>query len=292
MSKKTEKIELRISPEGKARLTTLSRARGETVSELIRALVDDALAGRTRPLASKGDAAMTRSTLISRNARLKTVALAGAGALALAIGWSFAAQTPAAAQTEARVVFAEFDHNLDGVVTKAEFAERRRLERLAEAREDDPIDAACAADFARLDALERQAEGFDAGREDPAETPLVEDAAAEDAEIFAEFDGDKDGAIEFREVRRFFIAEREERFDEMDRDFDGYLSRDEFSASLDDAWLAELAAEPIGNACRIAVEAALAERSDVASAREARTEFAVLDADLDGEISREEFVTR
>ena len=220
MSKKTEKIELRISPEAKARLLELSRSRDETVSQLIRTLVDDALHGRHPATATTGD------PMSPSFHRLKTFAASSAAVFALALGWSLYAQTEVAAQTEARVMFAEFDQNSDGTVTKEEFeaqlAREQRLEAAA-ASEGVDVDAVCQADWERIEA-----------EAEPAEPKAGSAEAEEDAwaNVLAEFDQDDDNRIDFQELRLPFIAEREEEFAAIDANNDDSITRAEFAANL------------------------------------------------------------
>lgn len=286
MSKKTEKVELRISPEAKERLLALSRTRDETVSQLVRSLIDDALDGRRDAIAPTGDPMFMRASL----QRLKTFAASGAAVAVLALGWTLTAQTEVAAQTEARVMFAEFDLNNDGAVTEEEFAahmaREQRLEEAAAAPE--AADLACAADWERLEAEEEEA--AEAG----AETQEEEEASGW-AGVLAEFDQDDNKRIDFQELRRPFLAEREEEFAALDADGDGSITRAELAAKLhaeakEGLADAEAMADRLSAPCLEAIRAEASTRDADQLDAEARAAFAEIDQDLDGAVSREEFV--
>lgn len=276
MSKKTEKIELRVSPEDKARLTDLGRARGETVSQIIRGLVARELSGPTPPQELDGDRTMTRS--------LKSYAVAGGALLALGAVYAATAHAPATAhQAELRVYFAELDADGDGLVTRDEFAAfeareaREAAFEAAEAAEGaasaDPfgVDAACAADWARFEADEAEAEA----------------AEREAAGYFADLDGDGDQQIDYEELRRIFIAEREAEFDETDADFDGYVTRAEFESVWREPFETDADLSP---SCNAALEAERRAELEALDPVEVRVKFARYDIDRDGRISRDEFV--
>lgn len=268
MSKKTETIEIRVSPELKQVLARQSAARGRSMSETIRTLIAQEAAGGAFPQPD-GDKTMTRPSFLRRG-RAAALALP---MLILAALYLVAAQAPAtAAGTEARVLFAELDRDGDAVVTGAE------IEALLRAEGWRP-DAACNT------------------AAPPADLPCT--LAAEAAHHHARADSDGDGVVVYAEVAAIITRDLAEAFLDTDIDENGVLSVDEVvAAELHWAFeRPERAAEEglvLPAACIAAFEA---ERlPGLAAACEAETEgrvhLATLDLDRDGRVSLPEYLAQ
>lgn len=212
MSKKTETIEIRVSPELKARLQEQSRDAGQTMSGFLRARIDADESGRA-PMSKTGALTMTKMT--------KRIAVAGLPALAVAGIYALAVPAVAVANPDARVAFAEMDLNGDGVITLDEYqglmmdqselealegddgsAESAEAEAEAEGALEIALPESCEAEIASLDL-------------DPMELAELEMAA---------LDINGDGGITFDELNGVMKREAAEEFLEMDIDGDGYLS--------------------------------------------------------------------
>lgn len=270
MSKKTETIEVRISPELKAKLSEACRGRDQSMSRLIRNLVEAELSGSVSETTQSGVSILAKSG----RQRLREFGIAGVSLLALALTWTFATQTPVAAQAMVRVTFAEMDRDDDGIITRDEYrrfleAELAFDEDLAEG--DFKIPEACEADFAALDAA--------------AAEENVSDLVTEE---FAAFDANKDGRLVYDELSAAMLRELSEEFTELDGDSDGFLARAEF----DGAMALDLSEEDDGlsAACIQALETQYApdDASDYAS--ELRLAFVAMDENRDNRISHEEYL--
>ncbi len=116
MSKKTETIEIRLSPELKSALARVSDGKGRSMSEMVRGLIEGEVDGRGQPQPITGEPIMLRSTY-TRALRALAFALP---ILALAFIYMVSAQSPAMANAEIRIFFAEVDENGDGRITLPE----------------------------------------------------------------------------------------------------------------------------------------------------------------------------
>ena len=269
MSKKTETIEVRLSPELKAKLSEACRGRNQSMSRLIRNLVETELSG------SAGETTQSGVSILAKSGRqrLREFGIAGVSLLALALTWTFATQTPVAAQAMVRVTFAEMDRDEDGIITRDEY---RRFLEADFAFDDDMAEGdfktpeACEADFAAFEALEEED---------------VSDLVTQD---FAEFDANKDGRLVYDEVRTAMLRELSEEFEELDGNSDGFLTRAEFDSGM----VLDLSEEDDGlsAACIQALETQYA--SDDASdyAIDMRLAFVAMDENRDNRISREEYL--
>lgn len=115
MSKKTESIEFRLSPELKEDLSRRVAADGQTMSGYLRDLVSAEMAGGGPHV--KGDPEM-KTTL---NSPLPRMALMALPVVLLAGGYVVSSGMTAGASPDARIAFVEMDANGDGVISEAEF---------------------------------------------------------------------------------------------------------------------------------------------------------------------------
>lgn len=261
-SKKTETIEIRLSPELKAALGQISRGEGRSMSEMVRSLIEGEVEG---PRSSNHDGV---SIMTTQNFRPLWRGLAVAlPILALAVVYLFSAQSPATASEEARVLFAELDVDGDRQVTQPE------VEAFLVAEEWHPEEN-CAPDT-----------------DDPC--GLADMAALQLDRV----DGDGDGAASFEEVAAVLLRDRAGDFLDMDIDESGFVSIDELVASeiywlLDDPEAAAEEEIEITGAC---ADQMRAEQLDGLAATcgfvsQARAEVAVFDVNQDGRISLMEFL--
>lgn len=269
MSKKTETIEVRISPELKSQLGEVCKQRRQTMSRLIRQLVEDEISDFAQDSTGSGMSKMARTG----SRRLRDLGLVGVSLVALALAWNVATQAPAAAQAEVRITFAEMDRNEDGVVTREEFERFAREEFVLDLDEgkgagDEALllPKACEVDFAAPDDAE---------------------VTEEVAEAFSDYDADKDGRLRYEELQTAMAQERREEFDEIDGDSDGFLSRKEFKSLM-------AGEDPRGNEglspeCRQELAKLDAEAVSL-DAEDLRLAFIAMDQDRDNRISREEFI--
>ncbi|MEO0915334.1 MAG: hypothetical protein AAFY59_20495, partial [Pseudomonadota bacterium] len=194
MSKKTETIEIRVSPELKSELSALSAAHERSMSEVVRGLIQS-------HVASGGQSQPDGDTLMFRNAmnRAAKAALISLPLLALVMLYSFSASPPVAASSEFRLFFAELDVNADNRVTAEEYT-RFLIEEEAFEPEAD-----CAAEGEPCSAAEL--------------------AAADIARI----DSDADNSIAYVELEAFLLAERAAEFLEVDLNGNGFVTADEYT---------------------------------------------------------------
>ncbi|MEM9782909.1 MAG: EF-hand domain-containing protein [Pseudomonadota bacterium] len=261
MSKKTESIEIRVSPELKAALAARARDEGRSMSDLVRALID-------RPSGVGGTSATPtgepKMILPSRSGIVKAAVLSLPIA-ALGIVYALSAQTTATASSHFRVIFAQLDANADGEVTSAELA---RFLELEEEFEPEP-------DCATTD------------------EPCT---ALEEAELeIARHDSDGNAVITYEELEAYMLRERAAVFIEHDLNENGFVTAEEMALFRAFEMIEDGAAVPA--ACRALVEAedpvgaleACGERDDILA--EIRIEMAEADANRDGRVALLEFLT-
>lgn len=286
MSKKTETIEIRVSPELKAELAEKSRAEGKTMSGFLR----DRITTPAGAHLTQGESKMTKTS--------KRFALIAAPALAVAAVYSVMAPAAAIATPEIRATFAQMDLNGDGTVTTDEY--RQFLTGDIASFEDEGLPQACAADLSKM---------------------IAYDSAALQAELDA-IDADGDKTVTYDELRGQMIRQAAQDFLDLDKNEDGYLSADELlddisfdlaDLDLSDEELAALEtddAAALSAPCLAALEAewgamgAEAEAEDLLTEEdlasygqalfedETKTLVAALDADRDGRISLEEYLAQ
>lgn len=274
MSKKTEMIEVRVSPELKAQLSQLCKSRGQAMSQLIRQLVQAEISESAKDATQSELGAMARSG----TRKLRQFGLAGVSLVALALAWNIAAQKPVAAQMEARVTFAEMDRNEDGIITREEY-DRYTKEAFGfvsvevegngtfEQIEELDLPKACEEDFAGSEPEDADLEAV--------------------TEEFSDYDANDDGRLVYEELRRAIRKRRAEEFAELDGDGDGFLTRKEFDGELAVTFLD--ADSGLGPACAEALAAQDTEflRGESDGLRMA---FATMDENRDNRISRREYL--
>ncbi len=281
MSKKTESLELRLSPELKQTLISASKERDQSMSLFVRTLIETALSD---PLTET-----ERTPIMTRPFRTRLTTTTAAGALLLTLGvltGTFSNQ-PAMAQSVARTTFAEFDRNGDGVVDKAEFdavysglveidPDDLDLDEgeLAIADLEGEIPEACLSEFG---------DGAFEGIE------IVDDATLS-AEEFAFYDQNADGRIVFGEVQSVIAEEMIASFAEIDGNGDGAVILAEYQAYMGGGE-AMAADEDLGISqdCVIALGDMEGETDESFDAL-IRMEFAQLDRNRDDQISLMEYL--
>ncbi|MEM6973178.1 MAG: ribbon-helix-helix protein, CopG family [Pseudomonadota bacterium] len=270
MSKKTESIEIRVSPELKAALAARAEDEGRSMSDLVRDLIESERSGSgsgagagTRqgdggglPATDPGDDEMI---LPSRRGALRA-ALLSLPVAALGVVYALSAQTPATASSEFRVMFAELDANGDGRVEAPEFASF-----LVREEEFEP-EADCADKGEPCTALERATNEID------------------------RHDSDANGVITYDELEAFLIRERAEVFIEHDVNANGFVTADEFA--LVQAFHAMEDGEAIPAACRTLIEEETPEGAAEAcdAGEHLRIEMAEFDANRDGRVALLEYL--
>jgi len=205
MSKKTEILEIRVSPELKTDLAARCRQAGQSMSEAVRGLIETDLGqGATQtPTHTQGGDPMALT--LPRFPRLLRAAIVAVPVVLLSAVYLMSAQTPASASAEFRVFFTELDANADGEVTRPEVI------AFLEADDWRP-DAVCGTDEAEAD------------------EPCTLEAAAEAHLLRADADGD--GAVSYVELEAMLLTDRAEEFHEMDLDNNGFLTGDEIAGGI------------------------------------------------------------
>ncbi len=266
MSKKTETLEVRVSPELKARFTAVSRERGQPMSHIIRHLMQQEIDSYAPDPHQHGVRAMNSWKLH----RFGTIAASGLVVLGLALAMNAATQSTVSARADVRVTFAEMDVNDDGKITQQEYETFwKQMEEDFEQEEDiahaDDTPAACKADFAKLEELDRH-HGHDQYRYD-----------------FSAVDGNKDGAVRYAELQSAFDVMHTAEFREIDRNQDAFLDTGELMRAFQED-------EPsLSKACK---DAMLESHPDAFEFHEddARLILAQFDENRDRKISLQEFI--
>ena len=267
MSKKTETIEIRVSPELKDALSARASDAGRTMSEVVRGAIETQVAGGGMQLS--GVDPMLRKPLT----RAAQLTLAAIPAVALASVYLFSAQGPAVASAEIRAEFAYFDADGDDAITQSEAEAVLRSEGW-------------------------QADEICGTADAEADEPCTIEAAA--ADHFGRADADADGRVTFDEFQHVMMRDRAEQFLYIDFDESGQISIDEFAGvNLIDLLDPEIAAEVMAEegfelsaACKAQLEAeqvaGLAATCGVE--QDVRGELALYDADRNGLVSLQEFL--
>lgn len=269
MSKKTETIEIRVSPELKSDLARRSQRAGRSMSDVVRGLIEAEAGGGPVPQLTQGGSPMTRS---QKPALARAFAF-GFPVLALAGVYLAFSQTPVSASAEIRSHFASVDRNLDGLVS----ADEVRMVLVEDEWEADPV---CGTAEAEPD------------------EPCTLDAAVTMQLDRADSDGN--GTVDFEEFEAVSLRDRAEDFLYFDIDENGYVTADEYAGHelwdlLDPEIAAQVEAEDgfvLNAACRAQLEAeellGLAEICGVTY--EVGVELAAFDSDRDGRVSLREFL--
>ncbi len=264
MSKKTESIEIRLSPELKSALSRVSDGKGRTMSDMVRGLIEGEVEGRGHSQPQTMEPVMLKSTY-TRALRGLVFALP---ILALALVYLVSAQTPAIANAEIRVFFSEVDENGDGRITLPE------VETFLV--DDWQADPDCATDE---------------------DEPCTLFAYAELQLNRADGDGSAD--VSYAEFEAVNIRDRAEDFLHADIDENGLITLDEIVAielhwALEFEEVAEDDMARLSAACLAQVEAEeVRGLADICGLQaEGRAELAAYDADRSGGVTLMEYLNR
>lgn len=218
--------------------------------------------------------------------RITKIALAGLTALA-----AFMATSPAMAQEEIRMIFAEIDADANGAISKEEHADASKFYAYA-VMADEPRPC----DFGTFEELFYSQSIY--------------------SDDFDDLDADGDGSIAFEELRMAYVNSRSDEFIGFDTDGNGFLSPEEYRMALIDleravdALLSESCADEGIVACPgepTDETATSAKRDDPATTNETadaadqaddesdflfdpRVMFAAVDENRDGRISYNEYI--
>lgn len=277
MSKKTETIEIRLSPELKADLKAMCSKQGQPVSKLVRRLVEQELSQNQSFDNEKGDGFMA----LTGRKNWKTLAATTAMALTLAISWNVMTQPAAMAQAQVRASFAMIDQNEDGVITQTEFENEQMMDSFmlldderGTHQEDEflaQLSSECRQSFKKA----IKAEGLEL-----------------DINDFKETDLNKDGKVSYQEYLDAYTKTLREEFELLDQDKNGVLTKVELMQDLENNQQ-ELEALPIAQSCKKEIEQILkAEEAQNAKydKNATRIAWAILDANRDNQVSFEEFL--
>ncbi|MEM1237737.1 MAG: EF-hand domain-containing protein [Pseudomonadota bacterium] len=265
-SKKTETIEIRVSPELKDALSERASKAGRSMSEVVRGAIETQVAGSPQ---LSGVNPMLKSPLT----RAAQLTLATIPAVALASVYLFSAQSPVSASAEIRSDFAFFDADADDAITQSEVIAALRGE------DWEPVEAC------------------ETGTADADEPCTIEAAAADH---FGRADANGDGRVSFDEFEYVMLRDRAEDFLYLDLDESGQISLDEYAGvnliELLDPEIAAIVLEEEGfqlsAECSAQLEAE--EVSGLAAVcgveQDLRAEMAIYDADRNGQVSLQEFL--
>jgi len=267
MSKKTETIEVRVSPELKDELHGLSQQRGEAMSQTVRSLVEREVSLGAYPNAN-GENAMLNLK--------KTASFGGAtlGLIGLAMVWNVATQAPVVAQSSVRMAFTEMDLNGDGGISEVEYNTPPAI------RTDDgtlpdmeaetlPVPAECEADFDAIN--EAVLNGEVTGSMDE----MLLDPS------FEGLDSNRSGVVEFEELQVMIVSEAKRTFALYDANNDGGVTLEEFKQDI-------YADKRFSEACQNALDAQLPE--DPYFDENTKVIFAGMDANRDDMLDEAEFI--
>ena len=219
-SKKTETIEVRVSPEQKADLAQLSANRAKTMSEVIRDLVERETARSGGQHARRGKVG-TRAMILPA-APYKASGLAAAILLGLGISFNTISMNSAQANPDIRALFEDVDINGDGFISRAEYAMAESDVKVSYAEAMDsarPMGFEVPASCKHDDVLAKM-------------VPVPQIPALEQA--FASYDTNRDGTLSFEEasvLAKDHLSDTdmtEPQFATLDTDRNGALSQGEF----------------------------------------------------------------
>lgn len=256
MSKKTETIEIRVSPELKAKLAEKSRAEGKTMSGFMRDLV-------TMP--PERGSTQTGETLMTKS--IKRAGIVAIPAIALAAVASAFVPAMAVANPDTRVAFAELDIDGDGAITADEYMLAYLLQVTPAEGTDDAMIQACAGD------IETQAE-------------LVTEAEMQLLDV------DGDGSVSYAEMHGVMQRQAAETFLALDVNGDGLLDGAEIIADIQTAEGED--APALSEDCLNAIEAmatdAVEPQDGVTDDQLGRIMVAQFDTNNDGKVSLVEYL--
>ncbi|MEX3011171.1 hypothetical protein [Hoeflea sp. TYP-13] len=257
MSKKTETIELRISPEFKERVAELSGQRGQSTSRLIRQLLQ-------REISASADKEKNAG-LSFTSRRATTLAMSGIAIVALAVAWNFTTPGDVSARPDVRVTFAEMDLDGDGIITRNEHEAYLQGAEVVDDKEfaDFKMPAACEAELS--------------------------EALQDPLQDFSAFDVNRDGGLDYTELLDAFIKIHTKEFEVLDTNKNGFLDRNELKAVV-----AEEVFE-VSEACDKALQAELGnddlqDNANPDLESDVRMVFAVLDENRDRKITLVEYL--
>lgn len=283
MSKKTETIEVRVSPELKTSLSKVSEDRGQSMSETIRALVTEEIAQASRSLDEIGDESMAKAI----TSKWKHYSLSGAALIALALLWNGMTQPTVMAKAEVRMTFAELDLDDDGKITKSEFEafvakSQKEIERMTTDIESKlRLPEVCKTDF--LQVLHGMPEE---------QFPSMSE--------FQSADRNKDNQLSYDELEAAMLEDARNEFKFLDQNKDGLLTLDEFRTDVDRDVQPSSDCEKELDALaesytRASEKGTMAPETEVAletqeQARFARIMFAGMDANRDKKVDEDEYL--
>lgn len=243
MSKKTESIEVRLSPELKQSLNELGTQRGQAMSSIVRSLVEQEIAGSTSfSPQQKGQKPMPQFFKIPQTS-FKSGVLALSTLIALGIGLNTMTINVAAANEDVTHLFEEADTDGNGVVTTDEFNVFFE-EDIADAAddamdlEDIKVPLACEADLAIIRNHDWSL-----------------DVQQEAVEFFAEMDQNKDGKLDLQEVVTNFETSARSEFYALDTDKNGVVRLSEFLTIAKTDTLPKALSEKVSSRCQQAIAA-------------------------------------
>ncbi|MEM6488983.1 MAG: EF-hand domain-containing protein [Pseudomonadota bacterium] len=257
MTKKTESIEIRLSPELKAQLAARCQAEGRSMSDTVRGLIESQVQGAGVPNPDTGDDKMI---FPSRKGAVRAAFLA-LPVVALGAAYGLSADTSAPAPAEIRVQFTEIDRDMNGAIDAPEYA---RFLTAVDAFEPEPDCAAMG-------------------------EPCTVEAWAEDK--VGRVDSDGDGRVGFDEFEAAMLRDRAEVFIHHDMDANGFVTVDEMA--LVHAMHRVEDGATLDAACEALVETETPAGALDACGEDPhglRVEFAALDSDRDGRVGLLEFL--
>lgn len=277
MSKKTENIEIRVSPEMKSALAEKSADQGLSMSGYLRDLLERDQAG----VADETNSGVPVMAKLLPNP-MSRISVAALPVAVLAAVYLLSSNNMAAASAEARMTFAELDLNSDGMITAQEYNAVWGQEMQGI---DFTLPAACEGE------------------------PIADEFPTSSEEMIREemafIDANEDGAISYAELEASVIAERVDLFLMADGNGDGFVTEAEILAEVQRSEQDEY--DDLSAACQQALEemdeqwiTVLDEEGnelpdadfDMDEAQMAKMILAAFDGNRDGKISLQEAISQ